>query len=557
MPERPAATPGVPLYRRVRLGYLRPAFHAVSVSLLLRLQILLLAMACTVASYAQQNDVPLQRDFYIDVERNASLRSSTVHSGLKPVIESRADLTNVMGFREDSTKYYWPGMEKVFRDHLIMVREGDFKLDIDPLFGFEIGEHFGQTTAYTDTNRLFHNMRGFRIKGDLGSKVSFQTMFHENQALVPEYLFKQVIATGVLSGQGRTKIVAQRKLDYGWSQANVSYSPADFLNVQFGHGKHFVGHGYRSVLLSDHAINSPYLKFSFLTRSKKLQYTTWHTKLMHGVKQADRLPTGNSSESLFYWMRARMNHLSLHLGRFDIGVFESTIFQNIDDEGVRPFDPLELNPVMGVNTLVNGFDGPYKSLMGLDLRVKLRDKLYLYGQFATDRPQEERYAWQAGVRMFDLIRRDIHLQLEYNAAQPFMYQHTPEQLAFMHAGLPLAHPMGAYFSELVAILDLGFGRVIGQAKLNLATYNRDRNSSQNHGSDLTRPELPVLSPEGPLVQELTYLDLNVSYLVNPVSNLRLMLGMWRRDLTPGEVAEQTTYVYFTLRTNLFNRYYDI
>lgn len=549
--------PGILLYSGRLLVYLRPVPQAALVYAALRFLLLATTLCLLVPAHAQQNDVPLQRDFYIDVERNASLRSSTVHSGLKPIIESRADLTNVMGFREDSTKYYWPGMDKVFRDHLIMVREGDFKLDIDILFGFEIGNDFGESTAYSDTNNLYHNMRGFRVKGDLGRKVSFQTMFHENQALVPEYLLREVFSTGVLSAQGRVKIVNDRTLDYGWSQGNVSYSPADFLNVQLGHGRHFVGHGYRSVLLSDHAINSPYVKFSLLTRSKKLQYTTWHTKLMHGVRLADRLPTGNSSESLFYWMRARMNHLSLHLGRFDVGLFESTIFKNIGDDGVLPFDPLELNPVIGLNTLVNGFDGPYKSLVGLDLRVKLRDKLYVYGQFATDRPQEKRYAWQAGVRMFDLIRRDIHLQLEYNAAQPFMYQHDPAQLAHMHAGLPLAHPMGAYFDELVAILDAGFGRVIGQAKLNLATYHRDRTADQNHGSDLRRPEQPVLSPLGPRVQELMYLDLNVSYLVNPVSNLRLMVGMWRRDLQEGTPADQTTYVYVTLRTNLFNRYYDI
>lgn len=507
--------------------------------------------------HAQQNDVPLQRDFYIDVERNASLLSSTVHSGLKPVIETRADLTNVMGFRIDPTQYYWPGMDKTFRDHLIMVREGDFKLDIDPLFGFESGDDFAEHTAYNDTNRFYHNTRGFRVKGDLGSKVSFQTMFHENQALVPEYLFREVSSTGVISGQGRVKITERRVLDYGWSQGNVSYSPNEFFNFQLGHGRHFVGHGYRSVLLSDHAINAPYVKLSVLSRSKKLQYTTWHNKLMHGVKPSDRLPTGNSSESLFYWMRARMNHLSLNLGRVDLALFESTIFQNIDKDGVMPLDPLELNPVIGLNTLVNGFDGPYKSLLGMDLRVKLRDKLYIYGQFATDRPAEQRYAWQAGIRVFDLIRKDIHLQVEYNAAQPFMYQNEPVQLAYLHAGLPLAHPMGAYFDELVAILDLGFGRILGQAKINLATYHRDRNSTQNHGSDLRRPEKPVLSAQGPLVQELMYLDLNLSYLVNPVSNLRLMLGMWRRDLQGGTPQDQTTYVYFALRTNLFNRYYDI
>ena len=127
-----------------------------------------------------------------------------------------------------------------------------------------------------------------------------------------------------------------------------------------------------------------------------------------------------------------------------------------------PFDPMELNPVIGVNTLVNGFGDANKSLVGLDMRVKLRDKLYVYGQFATDGPADERYAWQAGLRIFDLVRRDIHLQVEYNTATPFMYQNDPAQLAYVHAGLPLAHPMGAYFSEFVSILDIGFGRIIGR-----------------------------------------------------------------------------------------------
>jgi hypothetical protein len=278
---------------------------------------------------------------------------------------------------------------------------------------------------------------------------------------------------------------------------------------------------------------------------------------MHGVRQDDRLPTGEAGESLFYWMRARFNHLGLLLGRVELGLFESTIFQNIDGQGVMPFDPLELNPVIGVNTFVNGFDGPYKSLVGMDLRVKVLDKVYVFGQFATDRPQDQRYVWQAGLRIFDLIRRDIHLQVEYNAAQPFMYQDDPKEMAYLHAGLPLAHPMGAYFNEFVAILDMGFGKIIGQAKVNLATYNIDRTLAQNHGSDLTKPEEAVLSPNGPFVQQLLFLDLNASYLVNPVSNLRITVGFRRRDLNEAVAAQQSSYLYGSLSTSLFNRYYDL
>lgn len=507
--------------------------------------------------HAQQNNVPLQRDFYIDVERNASRLESRSLTGLKPVIESRTDLTNVMGHRVDSTKYYWPFEEKLWSESLGIVEEDDFRLTVDPLFRFEYGDDTGDNTVYADTNSYFNNTRGFRVTGDIGAKVSFQTMFHESQMVVPLYLFRQVNALDVLSGQGRVKYKNRRILDLGWSEGNVSYTPVQGLNVQFGHGKHFVGHGYRSVLLSDHAISAPYLKFSLLSRSGKLQYSTWHTKLVHGVTRYDRLPTSPDSERLFYWMRARFNHVALLLGPVELGLFESSMFQTIDDDGIMPFDPLELNPVIGVNTLVNGFGDANKSLVGLDMRVKLRDKLYVYGQFATDGPADERYAWQAGFRIFDLIRRDIHLQVEYNTATPFMYQNDPAQMAYVHAGLPLAHPMGAYFSELVSILDIGFGRIIGQAKLNLGRYNKDRLPEQNHGSDLNKPQTAVLALKGPLRQELTMLELNAAYLVNPATNLRVTIGFRRHDLTPASDANQSSYFFAALSTELFNRYYDL
>lgn len=506
---------------------------------------------------AQQSDVPLQRDFYIDVERNASHLDARIQTGLKPIMESRADLTNVMGHRVDSTKYYWPGLEKLFSEHLIIVDDGEVHITIDPLFRFELGKDYGDLTLFGDTNNPYVNARGVRIQADLGPKFSVQTMLHEVQAIVPQYLFATARDLGVMPGEGRVKLRDNRSIDYGWAQGHVSYSPSDWFNVQFGHGRHFVGHGYRSVLLSDHAPPAPFLKFNLMSRSGRVQYSTWHTKLTQGLRQEDRLPTGNSAESLFYWRRARFNHIGLLLGRFELGLFESTIYRNIDGGRVRPLDLIELVPVFGVNTLVNGFDGPYKTTVGMDLRVKVLDKVYVYGQFGTDRPDRDRYAWQAGLRIFDLVRRDIHLQVEYNAAQPFMYQFGTPRLAYMHGGLPLAHPLGSYFNEWVAILDAGFGRVIGQAKVNLATVRFDRSAEENHGIDLYKPQQPVLSPLGPLVRDLTFLDLNASYLINPVTNLRFTAGVRRRDLPGRSDREQSTYVYVALATNVFNRYHDL
>lgn len=506
---------------------------------------------------AQQNDVPLQRDILIGLERDASLIDARVFSGLKPLIEPRADLTNVMGYKVDSTKYYWTYTEKLYKESLFIVKEGDFRVAIDPLFNFEMGIDPGDATAYSDTNRFYMNTRGFRVKGDVGPKVSFQTMFHENQGVVPQHILRNARRLGVMSGQGRVKVRNVRNLDFGWSQANVSYSPTQWLNVQLGNGKHFVGHGYRSVLLSDNSISAPYLKFSALTPDRRLQYTTWNTRLMHGVTQSDRLPTGDASESLFRWMRARFNHLALRLGRVELGLFEATLFRNIDEDGVRPFDPLELNPVIGINSLVNGFDGDHKSLVGFDLRVKVVDKVFVYGQLATDRLEDPRFAWQAGFRLFDVVRRDIHLQVEYNVSDPSMYMHDPEFSAYLHAGLPLAHPRGTNFQELVAILDVGFNRVLFQGRVVHAQYNEDPSPEWNYGNDLLKPDVPTDGGDGPLLRRLTFLDISAGYLFNPVTNMRFMVGLMRRDLPGVDDGLQSSYIYIALRTSLFNRYYDI
>lgn len=504
---------------------------------------------------AQQNDVPLQRDFCIDLERNAARRDARIHTGLKPVIESRADLRGVMGHRVDSARYYYWITTKLFRDRLLVMREGDVALSVDPILSVEYGSDRGDPTAYADTNQFAFSTRGFLIRGDLGGKVSFQTMFHENQGRVPQYLFRRVLETGVLPGQGRVKIANGNELDYGWSQGVVSWTPAAWLNVQAGHGKHFVGHGYRSVLLSDNAMNAPFLKLSLLSPNKRWQYTAWYTKLMHGVTRDDRLNAGTSSETLFGWMRGTFHHLSVDLGRVQLGVFEATLFRSIGEDGVKPLDPLALNPVMGINTAALGFDGLSSSLAGLDLRLKLTDKAYAYGQVATDGPG--RYAWQAGARAFDLGLPGLHLQAEYNAATAFMYMGQRPEQAYMHGGQAMANPLGNAYGEAVGIVEYGYRRWMLRAQASLSVRTGDPADSLNLGTDLDKPDTGSATEGEAIERTVFFLDASLSWLVNPNTNLRLIGGFRRRDAPGANDIFQSGYWYIGVHTVLFNRYYDL
>lgn len=520
--------------------------------------VLLFFMLCTLRALAQQNDVPLDRDVYYDIDRNGACRTSTMHTGLRPIIESRADLENVMGFRPDSMRHYYYITKKLYKEHLIQVRSGDFNVDIDPVFRFEIGRDFNESAVANDNQaRNNFNGRGFWIKSDLGKQVSFQTGFYENQAILPLYLYQYVQANGVVPGQGRVKQFGQRGLDFAWAHGNVSWSPRRWLNTQFGTGRHFVGNGYRSLLLSDNTFPYPYLKFSAITNNGRLQYTTINAKFQYAGDPGDRLPTGQSSESLFFWKRASFKHVSVNLGPAQVALFEATIFRNIDSTGVRPFNTMELNPVIGLNSLVNGFGGDNKQLLGLDLKYRLTDKLFVYGQFALDDPGKSRYAWQAGMQWFDVLRRDLHVLLEYNSATPFAYTSGIPRGNYSHYNQSLAHPLGAGFNEAVAIVDYGIKeRFWIRAVGSVAQMTADTTALSTSGGNLFDIRQNVVNDTLSVKRTRNWLDLSFAWRINQMSNASLSVGYIVRDLSISPVQQNSHYLYICFRTGLFNRYYD-
>ncbi len=518
---------------------------------------LLSCSACRV--FAQQNDVPLNRDIYYDIDRNGACRTSTMHTGLRPIIESRADLENVMGFRPDSSRHYYYLTTKLFREHLIQVKHEGFKLSIDPVFRFELAKDFVET-AVANTNRSTNNFnsRGFWVKADLGKDVSFQTGFYENQAILPIYIYQYIQGSGVIPGQGRVKEFTERSFDFSWAHGNVSWTPQRWLNVQFGNGRHFVGNGYRSMLLSDNTFPYPYLKFSALTTDQRFQYTTINAKFQSVNDPGDRLPTGESLESLFYWRRASFKHLSVHLGPAQIGLFEATLFQNIDSAGIKPFNALELNPALGLNTVVNGFGGVNKQLIGLDAKVRFTDKLFAYGQFALDDPAQQRYAWQAGFQWFDVLRRDLHFLVEYNSATSFAYTSNRSRGSYSHFNQPLASPLGAGYDEAVAIVDYGIHQKWWfRAQGSLANFRVDTSAVSVSGSNIFDAREKTGADSLSVKRARAWLDLSFAWRFNQNQNTSLSVGLITRDITNAPDAQNSHYLYVCLRTSLFNRYYDL
>ena len=113
------------------------------------------------------------------------------------------------------------------------------------------------------SNRKYYtNTRGYIGSGYIGKNVYFESLFAENQSFFPTYLSKSNNATKIIPGQGRWKTFKDIGYDYAFSSGFVSVQVHKNVNIQAGHGKQKIGHGYRSLLLSDNSFNYPFIRIT-------------------------------------------------------------------------------------------------------------------------------------------------------------------------------------------------------------------------------------------------------------------------------------------------------
>lgn len=520
----------------------------------MKLRHFLLALVLVpLAARSQQQVIHLERFRYSEVSR-ALLRdtASFTHTAMKPVLVRKVDTRKVTGYAPDSVKYYYWVSTAMLRDHLVSIRSGDFSCTIDPLFDFGLGRDDTDTSKYADTTTLTVNTRGLLIQADFGRQFSFQSGFYETQTYLPSYQKAFVDSLGVVPGMGRTKAFKRSGFDYSMSFGVMSYSPADWVNLQMGYGKQFIGFGYRSLLLSDAAFNYPFLRAQVSSSDGRLEYTTIGASL----SSLRRLPPGEVPESLFQRKTGTYHYLSFKPSpRVELGLFEGTIWQRLDSTGTQPLAWPGYLPMIGLSSMVNGLDDPkHNVLTGFNARLAISRHLEVYGQIALDSwsRRKSRMGYQAGIRGFNLAVPNLDLQVEWNRTTDYMYTHSAELQSYSHYNQPLGHPGGPGLQEWVVLADYRYRRVVINAR-----FNAIRQSSGPGGHWRDNPEgtnaLLVAYPQ----RKVSQLDVQGGLYLNPKTNARLLLGyIWREEKTGTPGIRQTHFIYLTFRTVLHNRYFD-
>ncbi|WP_339623260.1 gliding motility protein RemB [uncultured Winogradskyella sp.] len=525
--------------------------------------------------YNSQLNIPFTHAYYARFDAEMNALGTNSHTAAKPFLYNEVKRYYNIEAEKQSLKKdveSWVG-KKLYNEHLVQVQADDYWFTVDPILDLQVGRdteaEFGST---------WNNTRGVFIQAGFGKRFNVTASVYESQGRFADY-FNQFAESlkafgpdpAIIPGRGIAKRFKENSYDYPVAEAYLSYTPADFINIQFGHGKNFIGDGYRSLLQSDVASPHPFLKLN--VNFWKIKYTsTW--MWLRDVRD-------EVVEDGAFLPKYMANHyLSLNVTkRLNIGLFESVMWANANGRG---FDINYLNPVILFRAIEfqTGQDAG-NAILGLSAKYKWNNKVNLYGQFILDefslsditggnKSWKNKFGYQLGVKYFNAFKVDnLLLQAEYNQVRPYTYSHNSVTLNYANFNQPMAHLWGSNFRELVLIGRYNYMRWFGDAKIILGERGLDFNTPEDsfaYGGDIyssenNRPlDTGVTIGQGNNTTSFMT-EIQAGYILNPTTNLKLFTNIIYRDFNPEAItsstmASNTFWFSIGLRTDLFNWYND-
>lgn len=526
--------------------------------------------------YNSELYIPFSHQTYSRFDKEMNAVGTNAHTAGKPFVYS--EVNKYYDFKEKRESLYkdkesWFG-RKLWNEHMVTLQGEDYWFTLDPAADLQMGF---ETADNEDQSFTYNNTRALIFQGGLGEKLNFYTVFYESQGTFAGYFnrYARSIAPdggnpAIVPGRGVAAEAADGNFDYPVAEAYLSYSPSKYFNFQFGHGKNFIGDGYRSLLLSDNA--SPYPFFKMSTSFWKFKYTnTWMS--LRDVR-SDVVENGS------FKTKFMANHyLSFNATkRLNIGLFENVIWTNDNDRG---FDLNYLNPIIFYRAIEfsTGSRGG-NALIGLSAKYKFSNQFNVYAQviidefstgavFSSTKSFQNKQGVQLGVKYYDAFNVDnLQLQLEFNQVRPYVYSNNEIILNYGHNNQSMAHLWGANFRELIAIARYQNDRWYGTAKaiygkrgFEIGDIDDVYYGGSIYGNDENIPsEFGIEIGQGNTATTLIG-NLELGYIVNPSTNFKCYANVLYRIHTidqfdPVNLEESTVWVNFGIRTDIFNWYFD-
>lgn len=555
------------------------------------LKLALLGLSLTLLMFrtlGQTTDMPLNNTTY-DLMDELSIQSGQLFfTAFKPysrgtvqILKDSEDLTNVQTFNRDyllleNREYHNDstlgrskkvGRKRFFQyeSDLVSVNQPDFNLHVNPQLQFVIG----RDSEVSDN--LYINTRGVELRGTIDQKISFYTTIQENQMRLPGFVQSVQDTVGLIPYEGFWKQFDEDAYDFLRAEGYVDVGFSKHVAAQFGYGRHFVGNGRRSMILSDFSNRYPYLRLS--TEVWKFKYTNLFAELISDVFFFDGGTLGSRNYPKKYMS---LHHLDFAVNDdLHIGLFETVLNGQPDSLGGSSLQVEYLNPIIFYGALEQQDGSADNVIVGMDFSWNIRKTAQLYGQFVLDELVVSeltagngwwgnKFAFQLGLKYFNFLVPQLHWQLEYNQARPFTYTHDGAFTNYTHYRQPLAHPFGANFREVLFNLKY---QPIDRLQLESTTLFAAYGAGPVNGFSIGRDPLINSNNRGIALEndfgheigqgigsDLLLSQLTAAYMWKHNLFFDLQL-IYRHETRDGEPNDQSTIVSAGLRWNLPLRQY--
>ncbi|OEK02383.1 hypothetical protein BFP97_12995 [Roseivirga sp. 4D4] len=453
----------------------------------------------------------------------------------------------------ENDKSWWDLMYAKKSDFLTYGAE-NFTLRINPVIDFAVGND-------PDVDRtLYTNTRGVEAQGMIDDKIGFYTFLTTTQTVFPNYVRDFILTKQAVPNEGFWKRDAEQ-YDLTHARGYFTFNVTNSIDVQAGYDKKFIGHGLRSMVLSD--FSSPFLFGQINTRLGKFQYTNLFGQLTADIIFANPQSPGDGNYPRKY---LSMHRLGVNVTKnLEIGVFETIISEEAD---INFF-----NPIVFYRAIEQQRGSPHNALLGLDFSYNFMNKFQFYGQFILDEfvidalrsgdgDWRNKFGVQLGGKYIDAFDiSNLDLQTEYNVARPYFYASETPALSYTNYRNPLAHPLGANFKEFVLSARYQpINKLYVTGKIIRSNFGEDENGL-NYGGNLLNSTDDRIGNTGNTIGQgvattNTYVELSGSYML--VQNLFVDLRTIYRNFDSA-LATRSASSFITmlsLRWNLPQRQHE-
>lgn len=526
--------------------------------------------------YRSHLNVPFSHTNYARFDDDMNRMGTNSHTASKPF--TYAEVAKYFDFVAEAQQLKMNSgswlERKLFDENTVQIQGDGYWFTLDPLFDLRVGRNTPGDVKYT-----YVNTRGIRVQGGIGETIDFTTSIFESQGRFADYYNAYAASLApaggnpaIIPGIGIAKSFKTDAFDFPVAEANLTFTPNRFINLQLGYGRNFIGDGYRSLLQGDAPSPYPFVKIN--TTFWKIKYTNTYM-WMKDVR-------AEVTEDRTYETKYMANHyLSWNVTkRWNLGFFESVVWANTNGRG---FDASFVNPIIfyrAVEFASSARSG--NALLGLTSKYKLNNSINLYGQFLLDefslgdvregqKSWKNKFGYQIGAKYFNAFGVDnLLLQAEYNHVRPYVYAHSDPLTNYAHNNQSLGHNWGGNFREVILVARYHYKRWFADAKMTVGVRGLDFNTAEdsfNYGGDIFRDyEIDRPYDTGVSVGQgnktnVLILDMQAGWLLNPASNLKIFGSVLYRNFDPAQETasafkDATTWFSLGIRSDIFNWYFD-